>query len=133
MAKTKQRLTKVKGQNGRSIKVKPGDVGGYSHPDTKISRGVNATKAANEKPMDASAETAIQKAVTALAPKDRELFQQLVSLLEEHLGSLEAARLWLVTRSPAFESTPLAAIRKGNAHLVLALLQSQWGGSPIYA
>ena len=85
------------------------------------------------RPADRRVERNVQNVVATLTQHDQKLFQKLLALLESHLGSLEAARLWLTTESPAFVTTPIAAIREGQANLVLDLLESQWGGSPTYA
>ena len=84
-------------------------------------------------PADRRVKRNIQNVVATLTHQDQELFQKLVGLLESHLGSLQAAQVWLTTESPAFVTTPIAAIREGKANLVLDLLESQWGSSPIYA
>ena len=78
-------------------------------------------------------ETQIEEAVGALPSRDQEAFRRVCELLAQHLGSSEAARLWLATPSPGFLATPLDAIRKGQAKLVLATLESMWGPSPTYA
>jgi hypothetical protein len=75
----------------------------------------------------------IDRATGSLSVGDLGLFKEIQEMLSAHLGSAAAARLWLVTPSPGFETTPLAAICKGQASLVLAMLKSQWGASPIYA
>jgi len=84
-------------------------------------------------PADRRVELNVQKVVATLTQQDQALFQKLVGLLESHLGSLQAAQVWLTTESPAFVTTPIAAIREGQANLVLDMLESQWGSSPIYA
>jgi hypothetical protein len=78
-------------------------------------------------------EDQISEAIGRLAPADRKAWRQLRKLLAQHLGSAAAARLWLVTPSPGFETTPLDEVRKGRAKLLLAMLESQWSPSPIYA
>ena len=78
-------------------------------------------------------ESMITEATADLAPADRILVGRILSGLTAHLGSPAAARLWLVTQSPEFGTTPLTAIVDGKAKLVLALLESRWGPSPIYA
>ena len=75
----------------------------------------------------------IDEAVAGLDAEDRRCFQQVRSLLAEHLGSHAAARLWLVSQDTGFETTALDAIRKGQVKVVLATLESQWGPRPIYA
>jgi hypothetical protein len=78
-------------------------------------------------------ENTITEATADLSPADRAVVGQILSGLTAHLGSAEAARLWLVSQSPEFGTTPLSAISEGKARLVLALLESRWGPSPIYA
>jgi len=53
--------------------------------------------------------------------------------LTTHLGSPEAARLWLVTPFSDFKSTPLQAIVEGEAASVLALLEARWGPGAVHA
>lgn len=60
------------------------------------------------------------------------VFKQIKTLLIKHLGSHAAAELWLITSSPEFINTPLETIHTGNAKLVLAMLQSQYGPNPTY-
>jgi hypothetical protein len=78
-------------------------------------------------------ETEITASVGQLSPEDRRTFARVRKLLAEHLGSYAAGRLWLVTSSPGFTTTPLEAVRDGQVQRVLAILQSQWGRNPIYA
>jgi hypothetical protein len=68
-----------------------------------------------------------------LSLPDQNAFRRVRELLAEHLGSSAAARLWLVTPSPGFVTTPLDAVRQGQATLVLAMLETQWGPSPTHA
>lgn len=75
----------------------------------------------------------ITQALATLSDEDKAVARRIRELLAKHLGSHAAARLWLATRSPGFESTPLDAIRQGQAKTVLATLESQWGRNPIYA
>ena len=69
------------------------------------------------KPTDKTAQAAIRR---------------IVALLVRHLGSAEAAHLWLATKSPEIGSAPLAAIAEGKGRVVLALLESRWGPGPVY-
>ena len=62
-----------------------------------------------------------------LEPSDQRHFRHILAALTEHLGSVEAARLWLVTWAPGFGTTPLTAIIEGKAALVLAVLEARWG------
>jgi hypothetical protein len=78
-------------------------------------------------------EAQIEEAAGPLSPSDRDAFHKARRMLAEHLTSHAAARLWLVTPSAGFVTTPLDAIRNGQAKLVLAMLESQWGPSPTYA
>ncbi len=87
-----------------------------------------ATKDAETNP-----ESAIEPLFADLSAQDTLVALSIVSALTAHLGSVEAARLWLATASPEFGTTPLNAIATGKAKLVQALLESRWGQSPIYA
>jgi hypothetical protein len=78
-------------------------------------------------------EAALKNVSDGLGAADQKTFRRIAFLVAEHLGSPEAARLWLVTPSPEFGTTPLAAIEAGRASLVLAALESRWGPSPDYA
>ncbi len=78
-------------------------------------------------------EAQIDEIADGLSPEDRRVFQRMRKLLAEHLGSDAAALVWLVSPGAGFETTPLDAIRKGQAKMVLGTLESQWGSSPIYA
>lgn len=75
---------------------------------------------------------AIEQIVAQLGPADRATVQQILSGLAEHLGSPEAARLWLVTLAPEFGTAPLTAIAEGKAQVVRSVLESRWGPSPAY-
>jgi hypothetical protein len=75
----------------------------------------------------------IAQALASLSEEDQAVARKVRDLLAKHLGSHAAARLWLASRAPGFESTPLDAIRQGQAKMVLATLESQWGRSPTYA
>ena len=78
-------------------------------------------------------EAAIEQVVAKLGPADRAAVHRILSGLAEHLGSPEAARLWLVTLAPEIGSAPLTAIAQGKAQLVRAVLESRWGPDPAYA
>jgi antitoxin Xre/MbcA/ParS-like protein len=78
-------------------------------------------------------EAAIRQALADLGPAGQGSGCRILAVLAEHLGSPEAARLWMVTPSPELGATPLAAISAGKADLVLALLESRWGPNPTYA
>lgn len=82
---------------------------------------------------DVPNEAQIDEVAHHLSPADRKGFQRMRRLLAEHLGSHAAARLWLVSAGTGFETTALDAIRAGEAKLVLATLEAQWGASPTYA
>jgi len=75
----------------------------------------------------------IDQAIAHLNHADRVAVHRILSGLEQHLGSPEAARLWLVTTTPAFTKPPLAVIADGNEKEILAVLESRWGPSPSYA
>jgi hypothetical protein len=78
-------------------------------------------------------ESALDQVAASLSAADRDAFATARRLLAEHLGSHAAARLWFVTPGTGFETTALDAVRNGQAALVLATLESQWGMSPIHA
>ena len=75
----------------------------------------------------------IRDATSALKAIAQAAFTQTMTLLSDHLGSPAAARLWLVTPSPEFGSTPLTAIQNGEAEAVLAFLEAQWGPGSVLA
>jgi hypothetical protein len=78
-------------------------------------------------------EAAIQKLLVTLAPEERSAVNCILQGLEERLGSSEAARIWLVIKSPEFGTTPLEAIRNGKGKVVQAVLEARWGPNPTYA
>jgi hypothetical protein len=78
-------------------------------------------------------EAQMEEAIRSLLPADRQAFERLRELLAQHLGSHAAARLWLVSPAPGFETTPLDAIRRGHAKPMLEMLESEWGPTPTYA
>jgi hypothetical protein len=86
-----------------------------------------------ERVADIPSEAQIEETAGSLSRSDRDAFHKTRRMLAEHLTSHAAARLWLVTPSPGFVTTPLDAVRNGQAKLVLAMLESQWGPSPTYA
>lgn len=57
-------------------------------------------------------------------------YETLMVELNNHLGSPEAARLWLVTPHKQFKTTPLDAIMSGEAELTLAYIESKWNAGP---
>ena len=75
----------------------------------------------------------ISTEAAALSGAAAAAFENIMTSLAEHLGSPEAARLWLVTPSPQFDARPLDAILAGEAENVLAYLESRWGPGPVYA
>jgi hypothetical protein len=75
----------------------------------------------------------IQKLLSQLEPADRSAVSKILQGLEIHLGSTDAARIWLVTNSPEFGIAPLEAIRNGKARMVQAVLEARWGPNPAYA
>ncbi len=126
------------GKTKLSSKTKP--------PPTKVTMGKKPPKKANvvvsPPPLDETAlraipgvpdESVIQEAGKLLSAEEKRAFTRAQHLLAEHLGSQAAARLWLVTPGTGFKTTALDAVREGQATLVLATLQSQWGKSPSYA
>ncbi len=81
----------------------------------------------------APGEPAIEQVVARLEPADRVVAERIISELEKHLGSREAARRWLESPAPEFGTTPLADLAAGRAKIVLAVIESRWGPSPTYA
>ena len=77
-------------------------------------------------------ESQVHEAARALPSKDRKTLKKLLNLVAKHLGSRKAARLWLITPFSKLSTTPLDAVQKGDAKLLLKVLESQWGRSPIY-
>jgi hypothetical protein len=75
----------------------------------------------------------VRKLRADLDAADREAVDVILQGLEQHLGSPEAARVWLATSSPEFGTTPLQVIRDGKARLVQAVLEARWGANPTYA
>jgi hypothetical protein len=101
---------------------------------TKASADVAASQQARARRRAAIPDESFLKAIAEhLNSSDQEALRRIVSELTEHLGSPEAARLWLVTRAPEFGTTPEKAIRSGKARVVLAVLESQWGPNATYA
>ncbi len=78
-------------------------------------------------------EAAIQGILTNLEAAERNAAVALLQSLEEHLGSPEAARVWLAASSPELGTSPLEAIRGGKARVVQALVEGRWGPNPAYA
>ena len=76
---------------------------------------------------------AIQKLLASLGPADQDAVNRILQGLEQHLGSSQAARVWLAVNSPEFGTTPLEAIRSGKAVLLLSVLEARWGQNPAYA
>ena len=78
-------------------------------------------------------EARIAEAAGNLSAMDRRAFSRTLRLLAEHLGSQAAARLWLITPSAGFVTTPLDAVGRGQAKAVLAMVEARLGTSPTYA
>jgi hypothetical protein len=78
-------------------------------------------------------EAQILESAGDLSAVDRSAFARTRRLLAQHLGSHAAARLWLITPSPGFVTTPLDAVSRGKAKVVLAMVEAQLGPSPTYA
>jgi hypothetical protein len=99
-------------------------------------RGGKATAVAvaeNPIPTDIPTQTEIEMKTAMLSGPAAAAFNQIMTGLRDHLGSPEAARLWLITPSAQFETTPLDAILAGEAESVLAFLEAHWGLGPVYA
>lgn len=120
-------------KNGKP-KHHPGKVSGKY---ASVAAGGNRERAAKvgrrSMPTTVPTPAEIESKTTALTGPAAAAFGQIVSGLSDHLGSPEAARLWLVTPSGQFETTPLDAIAAGEAEAVLAFLESRWGPGPAYA
>jgi hypothetical protein len=116
-------------------KSKPRSTAG--RPNGKAALPVVKVKARPKPALTASVgipdESSIEQVAAALEPTARDAFRRILAELTEHLGSPEAARLWLVTPAPEFGVSPLTAITQGKAELVLAVLHSRWGPGPAYA
>jgi hypothetical protein len=78
-------------------------------------------------------EAEIGQLLGELTAEDRKVFGQIRQLLAAHLGSVAAARLWLVTPDQGSTVTPAQAIRDGRGKQVLGALKAQWGRNPVYA
>lgn len=92
-----------------------------------------AVAAERSPPTFVPTERDIRNATAALTTIAQSAFTQTMALLSDHLGSPAAARLWLVTPSPDFGSTPLTAIQNGESEAVLAFLEAQWGPGSVHA
>jgi hypothetical protein len=92
--------------------------------------GKGLSKKPNQVVLD---EAQIERITGRLGSADQNAFSQIQSTLAAHLGSPEAARLWLITKAPEFGKSPLDVIADGRAKLVLAVLESRWGPNPTYA
>lgn len=78
-------------------------------------------------------EADIEQQLSGLSATDKKIFAEIREFLARRYGSYPAARVWLTTPGRGFESTPLDAIRAGNADLVLEVLTNQSGPNPPYA
>lgn len=65
--------------------------------------------------------------------KELEIFNKIFSLLSKHLGSADGAKMWLNSTGTGYETTAMDVIKRGNAKIVLAHLESQWSKGPNYA
>jgi hypothetical protein len=92
-------------------------------------------RSAASRPVEAgnSVEVRIEKSLAELQGEDRSTVRIILDRVAEHLGSPEAARLWLVTASPELGRPLLTAIVEGQASVVLAVLESRWGPNPTHA
>ncbi len=98
-----------------------------------VGKSAHRTRTAQEAHDGIHESEQIEQVVADLKPPDKATVRQIMTLLEEYLGSGQAARLWLVTKSPEIGTSPLAAIAEGKAQAILAILESRWGPSPTYA
>jgi hypothetical protein len=56
---------------------------------------------------------------------------QIVNMLAKHLGSIEAALLWLHLDDPSWGKRPMDVIKEGNGKLLMELLEQQWSKSAL--
>lgn len=121
---SKSTLAAKKGKKGVVIGKKKGVLIGKKKP-------VSAKKMLLDVAIPTAAE--IDSVSAALDDSSRVAFQELQALLTQHLGSVEAARLWLATPASEYGKPPLSVVKEGKAALVLAILKNRWGPSPAYA
>lgn len=58
---------------------------------------------------------------------------EIINVLAMHLGSTDAALLWLNLENPSMGRKPIEIIKEGRGNLVKDLLEQQWGPSPSYS
>lgn len=58
---------------------------------------------------------------------------EIINMLAMHLGSPDAALLWLNLEDPSMGRKPIEVIREGNGSLIKDMLEQQWGPSPPYS
>lgn len=78
-------------------------------------------------------EADIAHQLAGLSDADKATFAIIRERLAIRLGSYAAARAWLTAPGGGYEGTPLDAIRKGNAALVLEELTTHDSPNPPYA
>jgi hypothetical protein len=83
-------------------------------------------------PLDVPSAEEVASATAGLGPAARASFEKLLTALEGELGSADAARLWLVTPSAEFRSTPLAEVRAGHVAALLEWVEMSFGPGPAY-
>ncbi len=115
--------------NKRQSKSRQGGAPVRKRETMKATARTTKPRAGSEIPDEAH----VEQVVAGLEPADQSTVRAMLAALAAHLGSPEAARLWLITRAPEFGTTPLAAIGEGKAKLVRAVLESRWGRRPTYA
>lgn len=63
---------------------------------------------------------------------DDDYLAKIRALLIEHLGSANAADVWLNSAKTGYPTTALDAIRAGHGEAVLDDLENRWGPGPHY-
>jgi hypothetical protein len=100
---------------------------------SRRTKKVKAASADQSPPATVPSEREIREATAGLKTIAQSALTRTMALLTDHLGSPAAARLWLVTPSSDFGSTPLKVIQNGESEAVLAFLEAQWGPGSVHA
>jgi hypothetical protein len=58
---------------------------------------------------------------------------EIVNMLAKHLGSIEAALLWLNLDNPSMGRRPIEIVKEGRGSLIKDMLEQQWGPNPHYS
>jgi hypothetical protein len=60
--------------------------------------------------------------------------EDITNMLASHMGSKEAAELWLNTVDPVVSNeTPKETIDRGRIDIIIAYLEDHWGPGPSYS